>query len=104
MDTVETKQEFLNRIRANQERLRSLGVRRLGLFGSFARQEHRAESDVDFLVEFERGKKTFDNFMSLSDLLEELLQRPVELVTMEALSPHIGPHILEETEYVLQPA
>ena len=70
------------------------------MFGSFARQEAGADSDVDLLVEFEPGRKSFDNFMSLSFLLEEVLGRRVELITPESLSPHIGLRILEEVEYV----
>lgn len=97
----QTKQDVLTAIEKNQDRIRSLGVKKLGLFGSFVRQEQSAESDIDFLVEFEPGKRTFDNFMGLSFFLEELLQRRVELVTTEALSPHIGPYILEEVEYAL---
>jgi hypothetical protein len=49
---------------------------------------------------FESGQKTFDHFMALSFLLEDLLQRRVELVTPEGLSPYIGPYILQEVEYV----
>jgi predicted nucleotidyltransferase len=79
--------------------LRGLGVKTLGLFGSFARGEQTPDSDVDLLVQFEPGKKNFDNFMDLSALLEDLLQRRVEIVTTEALSPYIGPHILDEVEY-----
>jgi predicted nucleotidyltransferase len=77
----------------------NLGVRRLGLFGSFARGEERPDSDIDILVEFAQGKKSFDAFMQLSFLLEELLGQPVELVTVESLSPYLGPHILKEVEY-----
>ena len=80
--------------------LRRLGVQRLGLFGSFQRGEPNSESDVDLLVEFMPGEKSFDNFMAVSFLLEDELGRSVELVTREALSPHLGPHILEEVEYV----
>lgn len=80
--------------------LRALGVRRLGLFGSYARGQQRADSDIDLLVEFEPGRKTFDNFMAVSLLLEQSLGRPVELVTLESLSPYIGPRILREVEYV----
>jgi predicted nucleotidyltransferase len=58
------------------------------------------DSDVDILVEFVPGRKTFDNFMSLAQRLEDALQRPVELITRESLSPHIGVRILETTEYV----
>ena len=45
------------------------------------------------------NKKNFDNFMHLAGLLEDLLQRRVEIITTEALSPYIGPHILSEVEY-----
>jgi uncharacterized protein len=95
-----TKDEILAFLRENSERLRLLGVRRIGLFGSFARNEAGPESDVDLLVEFVPDKKTFDNFMALSFFLEELFGRKVELVTSESLSPYIGPHILKEVEYV----
>jgi predicted nucleotidyltransferase len=75
-------------------------VERIGLFGSFQRDEPDPESDVDLLVEFVPGEKSFDNFMAVSFLLEEELGRPVELVTRKALSPHLGPHILQNVEYV----
>ena len=61
--TVETKKEILQVIQANQEKIKALGVKKLGLFGSFAREEHTDNSDVDLLVEFEPGRKTFDNFI-----------------------------------------
>jgi uncharacterized protein len=96
---IGTKQEIFDQLRSHQRRLRSLGVRRCGLFGSFARGEARAESDVDILVEFEPGQKNFDNFMELGFLLEDVLGRRVELVTPESLSPYLGPHILSEVEY-----
>ena len=57
-------------------------------------------SDIDILVEFEPERKTFDNFIRMAFLLEQLLGRRVELVTPEALSPYLKPHILREVEYV----
>ena len=72
---------------------------RYGLFGSFAHGEPNEQSDVDMLVEFAPGKKTFDNFMALAFLLEDLFERKVDLLTPEAMSPYIGPHILREIEY-----
>ena len=75
-------------------------VERLGLFGSFVRGEQDPQSDVDLLVRFRPQEKTFDNFMQLGFFLEDLLQRKVELVTTESLSPYLGPHILEETQDV----
>ncbi len=96
---LQTKHDVLNLLFQNRARIRALGVKRLGLFGSFARGGQATRSDVDLLVEFEEGRKTFDNFMHLSFLLEEVLQRRVELVTLESLSPYIGPYILREIEY-----
>jgi predicted nucleotidyltransferase len=98
--SVQTKDHVLSLLRAHQQRLRSLGVRRLGLFGSFVRQQPNAESDVDVLVEFEPGRKTFDAFIALASFLEELFERRVELLTPESLSPYLRPHIMEEIEYV----
>ena len=97
---VQTKTEVLAAIQNHAARLRDFGVRRCGLFGSFVRERGTPGSDVDVLVEFEADKKTFDNFMHLAFFLEDLLERPVDLVTPESLSPHIGPHILREVEYV----
>ena len=97
---AETKETVLSRIKEREAEIRPLGVERVGLFGSFVRGEQHADSDIDLLVEFRSGEKTFDNFMRLAFLLEELLGRPVELVTPESLSSYIGPRILEEVEYV----
>ena len=96
---VQTKEQVLTLLQEHQPELRSLGVKRCGVFGSFVRNEARAQSDVDILVEFEPEKKSFDKFMQLSFLLEDLFGRRVDLVTTESLSPYIGPHILNEVEY-----
>ncbi|SRR6266852_3392003 len=97
---VQTKQDILTVLSEQQARIKALGVKRLGLFGSFVRGQQNTGSDVDLLVEFEPDQKTFDHFMQLAFLLEDVLQRRVELVTPEALSPYIGPYILKEVEDV----
>jgi predicted nucleotidyltransferase len=96
---VKTKQDILNVLEQNRTRLQSLGAKKIGLFGSFVRGEQRPDSDIDLLVEFEPGQKTFDNFIELSFFLEEVLQHRTELVTVESLSPYLGPYILREVEY-----
>ncbi|MEW6350531.1 MAG: nucleotidyltransferase family protein [Thermodesulfobacteriota bacterium] len=96
----ETEIGILSLIEERQEQIRAFGVKRLGLFGSFARGHAREDSDVDLLVEFEEGRKTFDAFMQLAFFLEDLFGRRVELITPESLSPFIGPHILQEVKYV----
>ncbi len=97
---VITKREVIERLKARGGPIRQKGVRRLGIFGSFGADRTISDSDVDLLVEFEPARKNFDNYWSLSQLLEEALQRPVDLLTTESLSPYIGPHILAEVEYV----
>lgn len=96
---IERKTDLFALLAKHQEELRGFGVRRWGVFGSFARGLQNNRSDIDILVEFEKGKKSFDNFMHLASFLEQQIGRRVELVTPESLSPHIGPHILREVEY-----
>jgi hypothetical protein len=90
--------------RDGRTEIRSLGVERLALFGSVLRNEACADSDVDVLIEFAPGQKSFDHLLALSDLLEERLERPVEVITTEALSPFLGPRILAEALDVLRAA
>ena len=96
---IHTKREVFKTLSDHSAQLKDLGVKKVGIFGSFVRGEQTPESDIDLLVQFEPAKKNFDNFIHLSQLLEDLLQRRVEIVTTEALSPYIGPHILSEVEY-----
>jgi len=97
---IMTKDEVLEVIRYHEGEIKAYGVKKIGLFGSFVRDEQNPASDLDFLVQFESEKKTFDNFLNLAFMLEEMLKRRVELVTVESLSPYIGPDILKEVEYV----
>ncbi len=99
-----TRDQAIRRIMAAEAEIRALGVHRLALFGSVLRGDARSDSDVDLLVEFSPQAKTFDRFLDLAELLEERLERRVELVTTEALSPFIGPRILTEAEDVLRAA
>ena len=99
-----TREQAIERLVASEPEIRALGVQRLALFGSVARSEARIGSDVDVLVQFFPGAKTYDRFLALSELLEARLGSTVELVTIEALSPFLGPHILAEAKDVLRAA
>lgn len=74
-------------------------VRRLCLFGSIARDEGSAKSDVDLLVEFNR-KPNFDLYMNLKFFLEDLLGTKVDLVTEKAVKPRMRPLIDRESIHV----
>lgn len=99
-----TREQAVERLVASSPELRALGVERLALFGSVLRDEARPDSDVDLLVRFAPGAKTFEHFLALCDLLESRLGRRVDLITTEALSPFLGPRILAEAMDVLRAA
>jgi uncharacterized protein len=102
--TALTRQQAVAVLTASEPDIRALGVARLALFGSVLRDQARPDSDVDLLVQFAPGAKTYERFLALSELLEQRLGRRVELVTTEALSPYIGPRILAEAQDVLRAA
>ncbi|MEN6518926.1 MAG: nucleotidyltransferase family protein [Methanospirillum sp.] len=80
------------------------GVRRIGLFGSFARGRAGSASDVDVLVEFADPFVTFDRYMDLKFYLEDLFARRVDLVIRRTLKPRIQNAVEEETIFVEVPA
>ena len=93
-----TSEEILRKIEENRDKIKRFGVKRIGLFGSYARGEQRAESDVDIVVEFEKGKATFDNFLNLAEYLEELLGKKIDLLTKEGVRSIKIEHIRKEIE------
>lgn len=101
---VLNREQAVERLMACEREVRALGVIRLALFGSVLRGQTHAQSDVDLLVQFAPGAKSYSRFLALSELLEAHLGRPVELVTTEALSPFLGPRILAEALEVLRAA
>jgi len=76
------------------------GVMEIAIFGSYARGEQMKDSDVDLIVDFKEGWKTFDNYMDLKFYLEELFGKKVDLVIKSAINPRIKPFIIEEAIYV----
>ncbi|MDP2912305.1 MAG: nucleotidyltransferase family protein [Candidatus Omnitrophota bacterium] len=94
-----TKNDVTKTIQANIEEIKKYGVKRIGIFGSFARATQNNKSDIDILVEFEKGEKIFDNYMELKFYLERLLRRKVDLVIKDAIKPRIKQTVLREVAY-----
>lgn len=87
------RQQVLELLRRSTPHLRArYGVVRLGLFGSTARGTARADSDVDVLVAFD-GPATSERYFGVQFYLEDLLGRPVDLVTEKALRPELRPFV-----------
>jgi predicted nucleotidyltransferase len=96
------RQEDILKILTEQKQylVQNFGVEEIALFGSYARGEENEESDIDILVQFKEGYKTFDNYMDLKFYLEELFGKTVDLVIKSAIKPRLKPYILEEAKYV----
>ena len=95
------KQYIFNQLAQKKADIQKFGVRKIGLFGSYVRGEQKENSDIDILIEFEKEKTTFDNFMGVCFYLDDLFKgEKVEVVTTGGLSKYIGPYILKEVEYV----
>lgn len=98
--TAKNMEDIKSFIQSNREEIASYGVKRIGIFGSYIRGAQTRESDINVLVEFSPGQKSYKNFINLAYFLEDELGREVELVTIESLSPYLKDAILETVEYV----
>lgn len=96
-----TKEYILSTIRANKSAFSRFGVKNIGLFGSYVRNEQSPQSDIDILIDFNPDSENYDNYMCTYDLFEQLFKNEkIEIITKNGLSPYIGPKILNEVVYV----
>lgn len=100
MTDLKDKKDIFRLLQAQQDKLKEYGIKKIALFGSYVKGKQNEASDIDLLIEFEIGKKNYDNFIQLAYYLEDLFGKKTELVTTESLSPYIKPYILREIEYV----
>ncbi len=94
-----TYKAILTKLEENKTKIKKYGVKRIGLFSSYIREEQKPTNDIDILVEFEKGKITFDNYMDLKFFLEDLFKCKVDLVMHDAIKPDLKPYILGSVKY-----
>ena len=94
------KNQIVLQIRTLLPELLKLGIKNIGIFGSVKRGEETKESDVDILIEFQPGRKNYQNLIKIKEILEDELKRKIDLVQIDGLSKFIGPKILQEVEYI----
>lgn len=99
--TTLTAETVLATLRQQPNLFEQYNIKTLALFGSTARNQATEQSDLDFLVEFV-GASTFDGYMNLKFFLEDLFDRPVDLVTRKSLKPIITDNVLADAIYVTQ--
>jgi len=87
-----------NILKEHKEELKKkYGIKEIGIFGSYVREEYKEKSDLDILVEFEEDAKIgLLKFVNMENYLSELIGVKVDLVEKSALKPRIGKHILKE--------
>ena len=98
---VTDKAEIIRLLRLNSKIIESFGAKRIGIFGSFIKNQQKIDSDIDILIEFKTGMKNFDNFINLSIFLEDLFNSEIDLITPDSLSKSFLNRIKNEIEYVL---
>lgn len=81
------------------ELVRRFGITDLALFGSTARDEAQEDSDIDVMVEFD-GRSTAKRYFGVQFYLEDLLERPVDLVRKEVVRPELKPYIEKDLIHV----
>ncbi|HNW30820.1 MAG TPA: nucleotidyltransferase family protein [Spirochaetota bacterium] len=97
---MKTRDEIEKTLREHKEELSSrFHVGKIGIFGSYVRQESTERSDLDVLVEFTKPVGFFE-FMDLEEYIEGLVGIKIDLVSVKGLKPYIGKQILNEVIYV----
>jgi predicted nucleotidyltransferase len=92
-----TSQEILQTLTKHKNELMEMGVRKIGLFGSYGRDTPNSLSDIDFLVILERH--SFDGYMNVKFYLEDLFGCQVDLVLEDTIKPRLRPYIMKEVMY-----
>jgi len=92
-----TPKRIIRTIEEHKDEIHKFGVRKIGLFGSFIRNEQKPISDIDLLVSF--SKKTFDNYMGLKLFLEGIFKRKVDLVMPKTVKPDLKSYIMRDVKY-----
>jgi predicted nucleotidyltransferase len=91
------RDEVIATLRAHEEELRADGVLRLSLFGSMARDEAQAESDIDLLAAFDDARQlSLLDVIGIENRLADLLGRPVDLIEEGTLRPRVRESVSRE--------
>lgn len=98
---VEDKRLVFSSLVANRLKIRSYGVLKLSVFSNFLKGKNHPQSDIAFLIEFDSGRKTLENFLDLAFFLEDLLGRKVDLLTPKSLGNYLGKEHFSDAEPVL---
>ena len=92
-----TSKIIIEKIKKEKKELKEKGVKKIGLFGSYAKNKQKQKSDIDFLITFD--KMDFDNYMEVMFLLKKIFKRKIDLVIEKNLIPELN-YVKKEAKYV----
>lgn len=95
------KEEIIDILINSKSELSKYQVSKLGLFGSFIRNEQNENSDVDILIDFEKNSEvTIFDIIEIEEILTQKIKCKIDLALMSKLKKHISKHILNEVKFV----
>jgi uncharacterized protein len=95
-----SRQEILDKLRANEAALRARGVTHAAVFGSRARGDHRTNSDTDIMIDVDPDARiSVYDYVGLKEYIAGLFSGPVDVVSREGLKPFIRPSAVADADY-----
>jgi uncharacterized protein len=94
---MENRKEVIKKIEDNKKEIKAQGVKKIGLFGSYLKDNQNKKSDIDILVKFDYPD--FEKYAELLILLEKIFKKKIDLVTESSLRPELK-YVLKEAKYV----
>ncbi len=95
------KQFIIGQLKQNKASIENFGVSKVGLFGSYVRNEQRDDSDIDILIQLNEDNSTLDNFLNVCWLLDKIFPgKKAEVATQNGLNKRLRSFVLNEVEYV----
>ncbi|MDX2189007.1 MAG: nucleotidyltransferase domain-containing protein [Bacteroidota bacterium] len=95
------REYIIQSIKSIKPFLQENGISTIGIFGSYSFSEATESSDIDILIDFEKNKETFSNFLTVCEALENLFpNKKTDIVTTKGLNKYIGPLIMNQVIYV----
>jgi uncharacterized protein len=92
--------EAIDTLRRSEEALRKRGVTHAALFGSVARGDNRAGSDIDIMIEIDpEARITIFDYVELKEYIAGLFDEPVDVVNRETLKPYVRPAATADAIY-----
>ena len=93
------KKIILSKIEKNAKEIKSFGVKELTLFGSYAIEEQKENSDIDFLVEFQKERGLFKDYIGLLHFLEDLFNKKIDLGESNKIREELKDSIIKGVKY-----